>query len=262
MRTARRAGIAAIRLTMNRSTPAPRSTPRLRAFLLWSGLAVLFGAMLTTPAGAARVALGPDENAIGDRGEYTLSRGFAWKRGGPRLLLEQYLSAPTGASWSDLRGFCFIELRADPRIAAPMWAELTPEESTALRDQLSAILAERETDQGAKPGIDATIYTGLYGINTFGAVQLPDDVRLRILPEYEGFDIDGNPVYDSRITLIVHDYEGRAQPFIAHMHDDVARELLAALAPTAGMPPPTDDRMPQYRIEHPVLRGDSWRRNQ
>lgn len=218
--------------------------------------------MLATPAGAARVILNSTGCPIEHPGKHVLLPGIAWQRSGPNLLLDELLSGSAGSSWRDLQGFSFIALRADPTFAAPLWAELTPEESAALRDELSAILAEREPDQGAKPGIDATLYTGLYESDLLGVLQLPDDVHLRILPEYRGFDVEGNAVYDSRITLVAHDYKGRAQPFVAHMHDDAARELLAALTPgLVGELPPTDNRMPRYRIEHPVLRGDEWRTN-
>ena len=194
---------------------------RLQKFTAVAFAALAISAVATTQA--ASVILGTQPYNAGEHKAFPLPADVRWN------VLPVYLGINAEGERFTVDRITIV-LEDEANSFWPLVARLDDDEATALHDALQTLLDSRPTDRAIKPGIRATTYAFRHGLTEHGVVQLPDELPLRVLPEYRGIGADGEQIRDSRITLVLDDTEGRFWPFIAHMHDDQARSLRDGLA--------------------------------
>jgi hypothetical protein len=96
--------------------------------------------------------------------------------------------------------------------------------------EIRAALGSKLAGQRMPSGIEATISTLPYS-PVDGVIALPADVKLTVLPRYNGTGEDGKPVVDERICVVLMDEANGFWPVILKLDRIRATEFADALDP-------------------------------
>jgi len=94
----------------------------------------------------------------------------------------------------------------------------------------STMRAEAPEDRAATKSLDCALYTKFYQSNEHGAFFLPADLKWKVMPRYQGRNLDGSTFVDDRVTLVLQDTKRGFWPFIAKMDLEEAEALQEMLA--------------------------------
>lgn len=110
---------------------------------------------------------------------------------------------------------------------------MMPGQATKTAAEIHAALAAKPAGQRTAEGIEATIATLRYAPEN-GMIRLPREVKLVVMPRYTGRGIDGAPIVDERVCLVLMDEANGFWPVILKLDRASAHELADALAPAQG----------------------------